>query len=101
MKFSHTMDKDAVRDASQAAQDAFSEILDGLPTIAKNAKIPRRRQHMLRVMFKLAEGAGIGDLREGISDVTQRTLENDLTILRRAGVLRSKPRMKTAGKWGH
>jgi hypothetical protein len=51
-------------------------------------------------MFKLAEGSRIQDLKEKISDVTQRTLENDIAFLRRQGILRSEPEKKSVGKWG-
>jgi hypothetical protein len=94
-------DKETVDQGLQAMREAIWEMaLDELPTISKSANYPLRRQHLLRVMLKLAEGAGTDDLKEAVGDVTQRTLENDLAYLRRFGVLRSKPGKKTVGKWG-
>lgn len=94
------MDKDTVLKDAAMQSLFFESVLNELPTIEKSAKNPLRRQHMLRMMFKLAMGAGTNDLTEGISDVTRRTLENDLAYLRRHGILRSKPGKKGVRKWG-
>ena len=88
------------KDASDAECVFFENLLNELPIIAKAAKSPLRRQHLLRIMFELAEGAEMHELKEKVGDVKQRTLESDLTYLRRHGVLRSKPGKKMVRKWG-
>jgi len=86
------MDVDLRGWASEAMQEVpiFKMVANELPTIARIAKAPLGRHHMFRTMLKLAEGTRMTELMETMKPLTQRTIENDLAYLRRAGVLRSQ-----------
>jgi len=97
-------ENDLLKELSETMNEEgfFEEVLNERSSIAKiAARTPLRRLHLLRSMFKLAGGVCINDLKKVVSDVSQRTLENDLAFLNRHGLLRSKPNKRLTVKWGH